>query len=337
MAFTINDRHEALRKAARFNIAWLASQAAIELERFSERVGSYQIRSSGVDQAEVHLRFDILQNRLGVFKQSEMQVFTALSSENLKVVDHLSSTLAEIEPLLANLDGRGNLSKIRALILPLEPELVHFAARAFQYGADQANADQQGLLYLHSQFSALSVGLICCGLMLIVLLVWHNALLSKAHQRLNELARNFRHASNQLNAAMDNMSQGLCLVDPQHRLIVCNRRFLALFHLTSDMASPGRPIEEILRASDRVLDDFDSDEAELRGAWSNDAGVSYLQTLKGGRTLSVSHQPTPDGGWVATYQDITERREAEARILHLAHHDVLTDLANRALFLHKLR
>src|SRR4051812_9045138 len=39
----------------------------------------------------------------------------------------------------------------------------------------------------------------------------------------------------------------------------------------------------------------------------------------------------PNGGWVATYEDITERRRVEARIAHMAHHDALTDLPNRAL------
>jgi diguanylate cyclase (GGDEF)-like protein len=39
-----------------------------------------------------------------------------------------------------------------------------------------------------------------------------------------------------------------------------------------------------------------------------------------------------DGGWVATYEDITERRRAEAQIAYMAHHDSLTDLANRVLF-----
>src|SRR5437016_13041650 len=59
--------------------------------------------------------------------------------------------------------------------------------------------------------------------------------------------------------------------------------------------------------------------------------ATYVQELPDGRTLAVSHQPMADDGWVATYEDISERRRAEARIAHMAHHDALTDLPNRVL------
>jgi diguanylate cyclase (GGDEF)-like protein len=58
--------------------------------------------------------------------------------------------------------------------------------------------------------------------------------------------------------------------------------------------------------------------------------------LADGRTISVAHRPMPDGGWVATHEDITERREAEAQIAHMAHHDSLTDLPNRVLFRNRM-
>src|SRR5204863_6810651 len=49
------------------------------------------------------------------------------------------------------------------------------------------------------------------------------------------------------------------------------------------------------------------------------------------RSFAVSHQPMADGGWIATYEDISERRRAEQRISHMVHHDALTHLPNRVL------
>ena len=54
--------------------------------------------------------------------------------------------------------------------------------------------------------------------------------------------------------------------------------------------------------------------------------------LKNGRIVAIHHQPMPDGGWVATHEDITERQQAEASIVFMAHHDALTRLPNRMLF-----
>jgi diguanylate cyclase (GGDEF)-like protein len=48
------------------------------------------------------------------------------------------------------------------------------------------------------------------------------------------------------------------------------------------------------------------------------------------RTIAIANQPMPAGGWVATHEDITARRQAEKQIAYLARHDTLTDLPNRA-------
>src|SRR2546430_8811455 len=56
-----------------------------------------------------------------------------------------------------------------------------------------------------------------------------------------------------------------------------------------------------------------------------------------GRSIQIVNEPLADGGWVATHEDITERRLAEDQITHLAHYDALTNLPNRALFHEKLK
>ena len=65
-------------------------------------------------------------------------------------------------------------------------------------------------------------------------------------------------------------------------------------------------------------------------------GTFVRERSGGGLSVSVSHRPMPDGGWVATYEDITERRLAEAQIAHMAHHDALSGLPNRILFRDRL-
>src|SRR5690242_18972644 len=58
--------------------------------------------------------------------------------------------------------------------------------------------------------------------------------------------------------------------------------------------------------------------------------------MRDGRTVAGVSNRTRDGGWVATFEDVTERREAETKIMHMARHDALTNLPNRLLFREKM-
>ena len=55
-----------------------------------------------------------------------------------------------------------------------------------------------------------------------------------------------------------------------------------------------------------------------------------------GRSVRVVTQPMNTGGWVATFEDITEWQQAQAQISHMARHDALTNLPNRTLFREEL-
>jgi diguanylate cyclase (GGDEF)-like protein len=143
----------------------------------------------------------------------------------------------------------------------------------------------------------------------------------------------------QFDAALSNMTQGLCMFDGQKRLVVWNERYARLYQISPDLLKVGTPHDAIIadRISRGILKGETSDSATQAKIASlsqipKDATTSRVDEFADGRFMLITRQPMADGGWLATHEDITDRRRAEAEIIHLARHDVLTGLANRAEF-----
>ena len=146
-------------------------------------------------------------------------------------------------------------------------------------------------------------------------------------------------ANERCKIAMNNMSQGLCMFDAQQRVVVCNERYPAMYGLAPAMTKPGTTLREIVRhrIAKGVYRAGGNAENYLteRVTPVTDA-TTQVHELTDGRVISITRRPMPGGGWVTTHDDITEMRRIETRIVHMAHHDALTDLPNRALLSERL-
>ena len=138
-----------------------------------------------------------------------------------------------------------------------------------------------------------------------------------------------------LDDALNSMTQGLCMFGPDDRLVLWNERYVKMYRLASDRLFVGCTIEEVLEArieAGTAYRDPGLYDAKLQTAIKTRLPASLDAELADGRIVNIACRPNQNGGWVSTHEDITERRQSEARIVHLAFHDQLTDLPNRAAF-----
>ena len=171
-----------------------------------------------------------------------------------------------------------------------------------------------------------------------------NAHLESARHRMESQAEALRASeahlaekSAVLTMTLDNINQGIAMVDARGRVGVWNARALELLDLPAELIA-SRPTFDAVLAYQRATNEFvvEAVPAGVLEAVGARMSVIYERTRPNGTILEIQNVPLADGGNVITYADVTARRRYEDKIRHLAHHDPLTDLANRTLLQQRL-
>lgn len=138
---------------------------------------------------------------------------------------------------------------------------------------------------------------------------------------LDEAGQELRFNREILSSTLENIDQGVSVVDGEMRLVAWNRRYQQLFGYPDGMLYVGRPVADLIRynAERGELGELSEDDIETQVERRIDymrAGSPHIsqRMLGNGRVLELRGQPLPGGGYVTSYSDVTDYMRAEREL-----------------------
>jgi PAS domain S-box-containing protein len=195
-------------------------------------------------------------------------------------------------------------------------EYAVLSARAPSKPSDPAD---RGMLQHVERVLAGSIGASSARIVLTHALKRKGLDVDEVAELLDETSQELRFSRQLLAATMENVTQGISVVDADMNLVAWNHRYLELFEYPSDMVYVGRPVADLIRwnAQRGEFGEGDPEQQVAKRLAHLRAGTAYTfqRTRKNGQVFSINGQPMAGGGFVSTYTDITEFKRTELALL----------------------
>ncbi|TVQ33595.1 MAG: response regulator [Wenzhouxiangella sp.] len=132
---------------------------------------------------------------------------------------------------------------------------------------------------------------------------------------LDQTSQKLKFRQELLQSAMENLSEGVSVVDGDLRLVAWNKAYLELFDYPEGLVYIGRPIEDVLEYNARHgrMGEGDVEElVERRMHWLRQRSPHFFERVgTDGRVIEIRGNPMPGGGFVTSFTDITDRKRTE--------------------------
>jgi diguanylate cyclase (GGDEF)-like protein/PAS domain S-box-containing protein len=171
--------------------------------------------------------------------------------------------------------------------------------------------------------------------------LWTGVILDATRIKEAELAAKAAEITTR-NSIVESLSQGLLMFDRDDKLTICNSHFIKLYPSLASYVIPGKSYNDIIHAElDAKINPHapglnTRDELVDRLVRHGESHLVYEREMANDRHILVTEYKTPEKETVVIYADISELKQRERKIKHLAHHDSLTGLPNRFVFREKL-
>lgn len=212
-------------------------------------------------------------------------------------VDSMGKSFASNKAFAELLQGPGSRVIRQAGIVSEQDRLIAATSLAHYQAVVTASASVAGILADWGTEARYLIGLVGA----LVLVIGGTGVV---------VVQRFREQNMQLDAALNNMRQGLLMFDKENRLLVVNQRYIEMYRLSPEDVRPGCTARDLL-AWRLANGTFSGDIDQYLDAQGGGEHVDSASELPDGRTIQVINKPMADGSWVSTHSDITEQRKAE--------------------------
>ncbi|WP_404417169.1 NahK/ErcS family hybrid sensor histidine kinase/response regulator [Marinospirillum sp.] len=122
-----------------------------------------------------------------------------------------------------------------------------------------------------------------------------------------------------LQSTIENLSQGISVIDQHMKLVIWNQRYLELFSFPDNFIRVGRPAAEIFRYNAEQGEygpgDPETHVQQLMDNVQDGESHRYIRYRKDGTVIEIQGNPMPGGGFVYSYQDITQQKQIEEALI----------------------
>ena len=259
------------------------------------------------------------------------QLLLSVPGREDAITPTLTPPLAEIAERGLHWDAPARLSREPALVV-LRPVLYQDLRISASIPLDDA------LSGWREQRNAIAA----TGLLFIVTIAVAGMLALRYLDRLAQARTAIAQSKATLDQALESMVSGFLLLDSDHRVVKWNSRFEEIFPWLRPLMVAGLPFRRVMEETSRhhlprATEDERMRWVELRLLKQRQHQEPHEQVLPSGRTIQITERPTPEGGMVITYHDVTALRRASAEIESLAFYDPLTNLPNRRLLMDRMQ